>query len=172
MRTKEDLLSAMKELRACLDATQWVETQEGSAQEIWDRCERGDWMLWLAAKLQVDRKLIVKAACLCARTALKYVRPGEDRPLKCIETTERWVRGEATIEEVREARRAAVDAAYAAAYAASAAAAYAAAAADAASAAAASAAAYAAAAAAASARQAALKQCADIVRTVIVEVPQ
>ena len=64
------------------------------------------------------------AACACAETALKYVKPGEDRPHKAIETARAWARGEASIDDVRKAAYAA-DAAYAA-YAAYAAAAYAA----------------------------------------------
>jgi hypothetical protein len=68
-------------------------------------------MLWIAARLEIDRKLIVSAACLCARQSLVHVRPGEDRPRIAIETAERWVRGEATIKEVRAARRAAAYAA-------------------------------------------------------------
>ena len=96
-----------------------------------------------ACKTDDHRKAIRLAACACARTSLKYVKAGETRPLKAIETAEAWCRGETTIEQVREARYAA-----AAAYAAASAAAYAAAAAAAAaaSAAAAYAAAYAAAA--------------------------
>jgi len=138
-------------------------------------------MLWLAAKIEVDRKLIVKAACQCARLALPHVPAGETRPLIAIETTEKWCEGEATIEEVRKAAEAAYAAAYAtvyaaarAAYAAARAAAYAvdyaaAAVYAAAYAAAAYAAAYAACAAAAVAdvRNRCLKECADIIKQII-----
>ncbi len=57
----------------------------------------------------------VLAACACARTSLRYVPVGETRPLVAIETAERWARGEATLEEVRVAKRAAAYAANAAA---------------------------------------------------------
>jgi hypothetical protein len=132
-----------------------------SLDAAWSACDRGDWMLWLLGRVSgapesEDRKRLVLCACACARTALPFVRSGEERPLRCIETAERWARGEATIGEVREARRAAAAAAAAAAYAADAA--------DAADAAAYAAAAAAAAAYAADARSKALKACADIVR--------
>jgi hypothetical protein len=39
----------------------------------------------VAHKPGVDRSLVVLAACDCARTALRYVPPGEDRPLLAIE---------------------------------------------------------------------------------------
>jgi len=78
---------------------------------------------WLAT---LDRRLAVWGACACAHTALRYVPAGEHRPLRAFETTERWLAGAATIEEVRVARERA-KAAAAVASAASAYAAYAAA---------------------------------------------
>jgi hypothetical protein len=191
--TKQDLLSQMSDLGACSDAVNWVSIQDGTAQEIWDRCERGDWMLWYAAKAKHDAREVGMAACLCAREALPYVPAGEDRPRVCIETTERWCNGTATIDEVKKSRdayaaragaasasaAAAADAAYSAAASADAAAAAdaaysAAASADAAAARAAAAcsadAAYSAA-AAADARKMSLTRSAELVRTIIATVP-
>ena len=178
------LRDRLVKMGACEDAVAWVGDRDITA--AWAECDRADWMLWLAGRV-VARKTVVLAACACARTALRYVLAGEDRPRVAIETAERWARGEATIAEVRSAAAAAAayaadDAAYAAAYAADAAA-YAAdaaayAAADAAAAAAAYAADYAAYAAAAAAayaaadaadgRKVALAQMADLVRGIIV----
>lgn len=79
-------------------------------------------MLWLAGRVSGDResaerKRLVLCACACARTVLRYVQDGELRPLRAIETTERWAREEgATLAEVRAA--AAAGAAAASAYAA------------------------------------------------------
>jgi len=89
----------------------WVSEQTGSAQEIWDACERGDWMLWYAGHAS-DRRLVVRAACLCAREALIYIPAGEDRPRIAIETAERWTLGEATIDEVRASKADAFNATY------------------------------------------------------------
>ena len=161
-------------LRACVEAVEFAKTQKTFAA-AWKTCSRGDWMLWIAGRLSGPpesdaRKKLVLAACACARLALKHVKPGEERPRICIETTEKWARGEdgITTDDVRKAGSAAYAAdaaAYDAAYAA-AAAAYASAAAYAAAAYAADAA-YAAAysAAAAAARSRMLAECADIVRT-------
>ena len=98
----------LQQLGACLEAREWA--GERTPEQAWHDCERGDWLLWLAARLDIDRKPLVLAACACARLALPYVPAGEQRPLAAIETAERWTRGEATIEQVR----AAADAAYAA----------------------------------------------------------
>jgi hypothetical protein len=96
---------------ACYEAIAWAKGK--SLRAAWDGCKRADWMLWLAAKL-LPRKSVVRAACACARTALRYVPAGEDRPRVAIETAERWTRGEATIAEVRSAAHAASVSAYAA----------------------------------------------------------
>ena len=157
----------LKRLSACREATEWYNGRDSKA--AWAECERGDWMLWIAVRLGVDRKLIVLATCDCAETALKHIPSGEERTRIALETARAWTRGEATIEQVRAAADAAADAAaYAAAadtaaYAAADAAAYSAAAAAAAAADAAYA--YAAAAAAAAyARRESLRNSAELVR--------
>jgi hypothetical protein len=165
MANHSDLL---RRLNACSEAREWYEGQD--SQQAWLDCARGDWLLWIAARLDVDRTLIVLAACDCAELALRHVPAGEDRPRAAIDTARSWARGEATIEAVRAAAYAA-DAAADAAYAADAAADAAYAAADAAYAAhAAYVAAYAAADAAHAARAAdaayaaELRRCAELVR--------
>jgi len=104
------LTDKLKALGACSAGIEWV--QDRTPQQMWEECERGDWLLWLAVKLNVDRKLIVLAACKCARESLQYVADAEDRPRRAIETAETWCRGDANLEEVRRAANAA-DAAYA-----------------------------------------------------------
>jgi len=54
-----------------------------------------DWVL----EHRADRRVAVWLVCAVARTALRYVPAGEDRPRLAIETAERWVRGAATKEE-------------------------------------------------------------------------
>ena len=165
---------------ACSDAVTWIGKR--SPRAAWNTCKRGDWMLWFAVRIGVDKKLLVLAACACAEPALKHVPDGEDRPANALAVARAWCAGKASLKAVRKAAAAAdAAAADAAAYAdaadAYAAAAYAAYAADAdaayaadAYAAAAYAAyaaddAYAAADAAAyAAKKGTLKQCADIVR--------
>jgi hypothetical protein len=144
------------ELDACEEARVWAEGK--SLAKAWNTCKRGDWMLWLAGRL-CDRKIVVLAACDCAELSLKHVPEGEDRPRKAIETARAWVRGEATLAQLKKASCAASAAAASAAYAASCAA-------YAASCAAACAAyeAYAAAYAAYAAREDMLKQCAKLIR--------
>jgi hypothetical protein len=81
-------------------------------REMWDTCERGDWLLWFSAHMigkngWPTHQQIVMAACQCARLVIKHVKSGEMRPLKAIEMSEAWARGEATLEQVRNAGEAA-----------------------------------------------------------------
>ena len=102
----------LRSLGACPEAREWAAGYSTLA-EAWTACERADWLLWYAGRHDdVDRRLLVRAACACARTALPHVPPGEDRPRLAIELAEAWCNGRATIVEVHTA------AAYAAAYAA------------------------------------------------------
>jgi len=109
MKTTQAILT---ELAACPEAVKWAGRK--THKKAWETCKRGEWLLWIAGKVDIDRKLLVLAACACARTALKYVPDGEDRPRIAIETAEAWVRGEATIDQVRSASYAAAYAACAA----------------------------------------------------------
>ena len=169
--TNHELVTYLQNKNACRPAMEWL--MDRDLPRMWEECERGDWLLWFAAKVGIDRKVIVRAACACAREALRFVPDGEIRPKTAIETAERWCNGEATIEQVRNASSAAA-AADAAAYAAACDAAYAAYAADAdaafaayAAAAYAAYAAYAAADAAACARKEALEKSAQIVKSML-----
>lgn len=169
MKTVAETLT---EMNACADGVAYARKFGTDWNAAWNECPRGDHMLWLLGKTatEADRKNLVLIACECARLALPYTK--DPRVLACIETTEQWTRGEATIKQVREARRnAAYDAAaYAYAYAYAAAAAADAAYADAGVGGAYADAAYAAYAAAyayaadAAARCKTHKQCAEIVR--------
>ena len=165
------------EMDACAEAVEWV--GDKTLAEAWATCERADWMLWLVSKIDGSYTPRLRlATCACARTSLKYVPAGEDRPRLAIECAERYARGEATKDELAAARAAAGAAAGAAAWAAARAAAGAAAgdaAGDAAGAAAGDAAwaaarAAAGAAAGAAAWAATLKEMADLVRQIIPEV--
>ena len=148
-------------LGACASAREWAEDK--TASEIWTSCERGDWLLWWAARFADRADLhgrVVLAACDCAELALPVfeARYADDRrPRTAIETARRYARGEATIDDVRVAADAA-RAAAAAAYAANDAAANAAYAAIAAN--------------AAGVGAARLRQCADIVRKWIPVMPE
>ena len=76
MKFKDQLIK----LNACPSAVEWV--GDKTAQQAWDECKNGNWMLWLinAKKPKVtmaERKKLVLCACDIAETALNYVTKGE-----------------------------------------------------------------------------------------------
>uniref|UniRef100_A0A6M3J505 Uncharacterized protein n=1 Tax=viral metagenome TaxID=1070528 RepID=A0A6M3J505_9ZZZZ len=99
---------------ACDPSIPWVAGRPAS-ETLWRECPDGAWMLWLCAKVGVRRKLLVPCATGCARSVLRLVPVGEDRPRLAVEVAEAWVYGHATQEEARAAARAAYAAAYVAA---------------------------------------------------------
>jgi len=127
MKAKQELLTKMQELKACKDAVVWVTTLETDlASEVWDQCQRGDWLLWLAGELGADRKLLVSAACASARTSLTHIKDPQALEIatKALVIAEKWTKGAATDEELKIAATSAAaasaasadyDAAYAAA---------------------------------------------------------
>jgi len=157
----------MKKYNACNAAIEWAE--EKTVQEAWDKCERGDWMLWIYKKLYPDNlKELTLAKAYCANTVRHLMK--DERSINAVDIAIKFGNDNANREELRAAAYAAYAAASAshAAYAVDAAAdaaAYAAYAADAAAAYAADAAAYAAyAAASADALKDNRKKTADICR--------
>ena len=105
--TNAKVLKLLSRYRAYKEVQEWAEAHGGPMEELWRDCERGDWMLWLAVRAKIDRRVVVNAACACARTALQYVPAGEERPRRAIEAAEAWARGEETLEAVRTAADAA-----------------------------------------------------------------
>jgi len=100
-----------------------------SYKDAWDTCQRGDWMLWISQKLNVDLLKLTTAKALCANTVRHLMK--DERSTKAIDVALLFGQGKATKEELKTAA-AAADAAAAASYAAAAAADAADAAADAA----------------------------------------
>ena len=125
---RPDLATVLRAIGACADpgeAVPWAVPYGADWERALAECLDRRWLTWLAGALMrrghLRREVIVLCACACARTALQHVPSGEDRPLRAIETAEQRARGEATVDEVRAARRGAQDAAdaaasYAAAY--------------------------------------------------------
>ena len=141
MKTFKQLL---EDLGACSDARRWA--ADKTIEQIVAECHRGDWMLWLGKRIDIDNRPLTLAKGLCANTVRHLMK--DERSVKAVDTVIAYGNGLATDEELAAAAAAAAAvadayaaaaAAYAAAYAAAAAAAYAADAAYAAAAAAAAA---------------------------------
>ena len=110
-------------LDACPPAVTWA-SRRRNPQKAWAECQDGSWMLWLIGRCTTsapwsdERKPLAAASVACARLALPIYEtryPGDDRVRRCLDVTEAWTRGEATVGELQAARSAAAAAsAYAA----------------------------------------------------------
>jgi len=92
----------LERLHPCGNALAWAGSYDDPI-DAWRACPRGDWLLWLALKLHVERKTLVRAACACARLALPFTQ--DERPVRAIRIAELSAGGDSavTIEDVKKA---------------------------------------------------------------------
>ena len=113
----QQLKVLLNRLRACKEAVEWTDGKD--LKTAWETCEHADWMLWLCARMIGKEgwpihQQVVLAACACAETALKYVPKDELRPKQAIVVARKWANGQASLDEVKAAAKAAAWAAEAA----------------------------------------------------------
>jgi hypothetical protein len=97
----KDFYDLLIELNACDSAINWSGNKP--IEQVVKECHRGDWMLWLAYKVGVDKRKLTLAKALCAKTVIHLME--DDRSKKFVEVAENYGNGLATDEEL-------VDAAY------------------------------------------------------------
>ena len=105
----------LENLSACRESVIWVKTQK-SIPLAWKNCNRGDWMLWLAKKLDVDDKKLTMTKAMCAKQVEHLMK--DQRSKDALQACFDYVNSIITREELNAAADAAAAAAYAAAYAA------------------------------------------------------
>lgn len=88
-------------LRACESAKAWV--GDRSLPTAWNECARADWMLWLAARLEVDTRLLVRAACACIREVPKDSLNADVIKLtsRVLEEAEAWSNGQRNLVDLQ-----------------------------------------------------------------------
>lgn len=77
------------------DFVAWASSRTHLGQ-VWEECPRGDWLLGLAIRVGVSRKLVVAAAADCAQMAQCYLPPGEKRPAVALRAASMWAEDGAT----------------------------------------------------------------------------
>jgi hypothetical protein len=118
------VIQLLRQLHASGDVIDWARGKD--LDEFWDKCARGDWLLWFAAKFvnkqgASPKRKIVLTACACAEIALRpligdeiieeELEAEEDLaflkiPSLCVKTisiTRAWAQRKAAIEDVIEA---------------------------------------------------------------------
>ena len=63
----------LESLNACRDAIIFSK-QFKTPKEVWENCPRGDWMLWIAVKLKVNKRLLTLAKGKCAETVIHLMK--------------------------------------------------------------------------------------------------
>ena len=121
------MLQLLRKLHAPGEVIDWARGKD--LDEFWDKCARGDWLLWFAAKFvnkqgRSPKRRIVLTACACAEIALRPIIENEiiEEDLeaeeevaedlvflkipslceKAISTTRAWAQEKAAIEDVIE----------------------------------------------------------------------
>ena len=111
---KTEHLNWLKKNDACGGSIKWVEENNISTlEDAWNTCNRGDWLLWMADKLGIDKHKMTICGALCAHTVVEHMENPRSR--NAVRVAFLFGRGKATLEELKEARIAAWAAAAAAA---------------------------------------------------------
>ena len=107
----------LENLAACREAIEYVKTCK-SAKDAWMNCDRGDWMLWLAKRLNVDDRKLTLTKAACANQVRHLMK--DQRSLDALDACFRYANGEISrsaldIYDAADAAAAAYSAAYSAA---------------------------------------------------------
>ena len=90
------------------DLVEWVASRpEATFYDIWDETIDPMWLTYLATAWATTTEILdhtVLAGCAVARLCLPLIPEGDERPRIAIETTEKYIRGEATEVQVIKAR--------------------------------------------------------------------
>jgi hypothetical protein len=96
MKQFKDLLI---ELNACEDAIDWVGNK--TIEQALADSQRGDWLLWLAKKLDLPLNKLTLAKARCAKTVIHLMK--DQRNIDAVNVAEKFGLDECTIEELNTA---------------------------------------------------------------------
>jgi hypothetical protein len=111
----------LKEIDACSEAKEWA--GDMTIEEIVQKCYRGDWLLWLAARVGVESRPLTLAKGYCANTVRHLME--DERSVQAVDAAIAYGEGKIGRDKLDVAYASDAAVAYAAADAYSAAAAYA-----------------------------------------------
>ena len=102
MKTFKELLN---EINACAEAREWASNR--TIEEVLRDSWRGDWLLWLAKKLDLPLNKLTLAKARCAKTVIHLMK--DQRSIDAVNIAEKFGLDECSLEELN----AYADAAYA-----------------------------------------------------------
>ena len=86
-------------LNACDEAIEWA--GDRTIEEIVKECDRGDWLLWLAKKIGIERQPLTLANGHCANTVRDLMK--NERSTEAVDMAIAFGEGRATMEELNNA---------------------------------------------------------------------
>ena len=89
----------LESLDACSMALQWSENREVN-ESAWLACSRGEWLLWFAEKIGIDKNLIILAVCDCADSVIHLFPENEKHLKNAIKTMRALAVGQVTKKEL------------------------------------------------------------------------
>jgi hypothetical protein len=87
----------IKKFNPCKEGLAYYKSKPTFAA-AWKGCHRGDWMLWMASRLEVDGRILTRAKALCANTVRDLI--GDGRITGVIDAALRYADGEIDREEL------------------------------------------------------------------------
>ncbi|MDR1335230.1 MAG: hypothetical protein LBK22_00185 [Tannerella sp.] len=87
----------IKKFNPCKEGLAYYKSKHSFAA-AWKGCHRGDWMLWMAPRLGVDDRILIRAKALCANTVRDLI--GDKRITGVIDASLRYADGEIDREEL------------------------------------------------------------------------
>ena len=105
----ENFITKLKKLDACKDSTRWLSAQD-NLEQAWEDCERGDWLLWLVARLEINERKLFLAKGLVAKQVLHLMK--DKRSINAVKAAIDYGNGKIEKDELKIAAYAAIAAAY------------------------------------------------------------
>ena len=98
----------LNQFKPCKEALAYY-AEKKTFKEAWEDCERGDWMLWIALKLQVEKRVFTLTKGKCAELVIHLMK--DERSKNAVRVAIAYGEGKATDEELKTAAAAAFAAA-------------------------------------------------------------
>jgi hypothetical protein len=92
-------IKKLKQLGACSSAKEWAIEQKSPAK-AWKNCNRGDWMLWIAKRLDVNDKKLTLAKATCVKQIEHLLK--DQRSIDALQGCFDYVEGRITRSELND----------------------------------------------------------------------
>ena len=91
-------ITTLKKFNACEDSIEWLSKQD-NLKQAWYNCERGDWLLWLVARLGIDKRKLFLAKGLGAKQVLHLMK--DERSIAAVHAAINYGRGKISKDELK-----------------------------------------------------------------------